>query len=62
MALLNAANHGPEVLRLSAFAVCVIEAIRGFFAHLGAERGNRGPDSASGPVEGAAGSSLRRPE
>lgn len=25
----------PEVLRLSAFAVCVIEAIRGFFAHLG---------------------------
>lgn len=58
MALLNAANHGPKVLRLSAFAVCVIEAIRGFFAHLGAETGSCGPDSASGPVEG---SSLRHP-
>lgn len=31
MALLNAANHGPEVLRLSAFAVCLIEAIWGFW-------------------------------
>lgn len=30
MALLNAANHCHKVLCLSAFAVCVIEAIRGF--------------------------------
>lgn len=30
MALLNAANHCHKVLCLSAFAVCVIEAIKGF--------------------------------
>lgn len=30
MALLNAANHCHKVLCLSAFAVCMMEAIRGF--------------------------------